>query len=229
MDKPIIESAMNQTPAQSEKNKKLRETSIRAENTKIAKNKAKKAETTKNDALKQGVEGAKAKGQGDCTKGNDDKDEVIAECGRNEQGQFVENNIFSVGNGRPPIFTSPDDLVIMIDLYIDDCPDKQTCYTTDGVLYKKKIPTICGLAYFLGFESRQSMYDYKNKDNRFSYIVKRAMLYMEKHYEQILQGKAPTGAIFALKNQGWKDKSEIDVKGTVPTTYNFIIKPKEEE
>jgi len=39
-------------------------------------------------------------------------------------------------------------------------------------------------------------------------------------------------AIFWLKNRHpklWRDKQEVDVKGAVPTTYNFIIKPKKEE
>ena len=33
----------------------------------------------------------------------------------------------------------------------------------------------------------------------------------EKFAEEQLYGSRPVGAIFALKNRGWKDKTEIDV------------------
>ncbi len=115
--------------------------------------------------------------------------------------------------GRPPKYESPEDLELAIEGYIKDCPDKRTCYTSEGVEYFIKVPTISGLAYFLGFESRQSMYDYENKDERFSYTIKRARLWMETHYERLAQGKTPTGAIFALKNMGWKDETSHKVKG----------------
>ena len=151
---------------------------------------------------------------------------------REANGDFAKNNSVGSTGGRPPIFSNTDDLAKKIDLYIDDCPDTVPCYTSDGVEFKKKVPTIAGMAFFLGFESRQSMYDYKNKDNGFSYIIKRAMLYMERHYEQIIQGKAPTGAIFALKNQGWTDKTELEVKQSEPTVYNITYageRPKDAE
>lgn len=71
-------------------------------------------------------------------------------------------------------------------------------------------PTITGLAIFLGFESRQSFYDYEQRPE-FSYTIKRARLFIECEYEEILQvSPSPTGAIFALKNMGWKDKTEVE-------------------
>ncbi len=73
--------------------------------------------------------------------------------------------------------------------------------------------TITGLAYSLGFESRQSFYDYEDRP-AFSYIIKRARLRVENCYEENLQGTSPTGSIFALKNMGWKDKAEIEHSGT---------------
>ena len=148
-------------------------------------------------------------------KGDDEK--------RNKDGTFAEGNCFGVGNGRPAIFETPEDLQGKIDTYIIDCPDTQTCYTSDGAEFEKKIPTISGMAYYLGFQDRQSMYDYEKKDDRFSCIVKRARLYMEKHYEQLTQGKSPTGAIFALKNMGWKDKSEIEHEVKKTPDVNITI------
>lgn len=75
-------------------------------------------------------------------------------------------------------------------------------------------PTITRLCYNLGFESRQSFYDYEKREG-FSYIVKRLRLWIESGYEEALSNNSPTGAIFALKNMGWKDKSEVEQSGTV--------------
>jgi DNA-packaging protein gp3 len=67
---------------------------------------------------------------------------------------------------------------------------------------------------YLGFESRQSLEDYKKKEG-FSYPIKKALLTIEKYYEQSITGKNPAGAIFALKNFGWKDKQEIEQKAVI--------------
>jgi hypothetical protein len=63
-------------------------------------------------------------------------------------------------------------------------------------------PIISGLAYHLGFESRQSFYDYEKREG-FSYSVKRARLRIEMVYEGRLENQACTGAIFALKHLNW--------------------------
>ena len=185
----FIKSSLTLTPEEKAKEKKHRETQIRADKKKAGEKVVKKADK-------------------------------VNDSGREDNGDFAKNNTFGVGNGRPPIFSDPDELAKKIDQYIDNCPDTKTCYNSEGIGHEEKIPSISGLGYFLGFESRQSMYDYKNKDNGFSYIIKRAMFYMEKHYEQIMQGKAPTGAIFALKNMGWRDKTEVD--NTIKVEDNTI-------
>ena len=59
-------------------------------------------------------------------------------------------------------------------------------------------PTMTGLALFLGFCSRQSMYDYEEK-SQFSYTIKRARTFIECEYEKMLHNGQCTGAIFALK------------------------------
>jgi hypothetical protein len=69
--------------------------------------------------------------------------------------------------------------------------------------------TITGLCLELGFCSRQSFYDYEEKPN-FSYTIKKARLHIERAYEAKLSGKEVGGAIFALKNLGWKDKTQVD-------------------
>ncbi len=67
-----------------------------------------------------------------------------------------------------------------------------------------------------GFETRQSFYDYEKRDG-FSYIIKRARLFIEKEYEENLSIGNTTGAIFALKNMGWFDKQELQHSGEIKT------------
>ena len=74
--------------------------------------------------------------------------------------------------------------------------------------------SITGLALHLGFESRQSLYDYE-KNKMFSYTIKRARLRIENFYELCLTGRNPAGSIFALKNFGWTDKQQIEHSGGV--------------
>jgi len=113
--------------------------------------------------------------------------------------------------GRPPMFESPEKLQEKIDEYfkegvtvkkvvIGKAPNN---YTIDV-----EVPTISGLAHYIGFESRQSFYDYENKPE-FTYTIKKVRLFIEQHYEEMLQTGNTIGAIFALKNFGWNDKQQI--------------------
>lgn len=74
---------------------------------------------------------------------------------------------------------------------------------------KKEEHTWTGLALHLGFESRQSLQDYKDNEG-FSYPIKKALMMIENKYEKALFKGNPGGPIFALKNFNWKDKQEVD-------------------
>lgn len=106
-----------------------------------------------------------------------------------------KGNKYALGNsgGRPPIYNDP------IILY-DKCVD-----FFEYCIESKEKATITGLALFLGFCSRGTLNEYAKKD-KFSDIIKRAMLTVENSYEQ----SGGTIDIFALKNMGWSDKSEVD-------------------
>jgi len=106
-----------------------------------------------------------------------------------------------------PKFESPEDLKLMVDDYLEN-PPIRTVITKDGPVDYPAI-TITGLAIHLGFESRQSLYDYEKRDG-FSYIIKKARLYVENAYEYQLQFGNSTGAIFALKNMNWTDKVQSE-------------------
>jgi hypothetical protein len=109
--------------------------------------------------------------------------------------------------GAPAKYDTPEELIEAIDRYFESPPTKPV--VVQGVQVDVPNITITGLAYHLGFESRQSFYDYEKRD-RFSYIIKRARLFVENQYEFLLQHGNTTGAIFALKNMGWSDKQELD-------------------
>ena len=114
--------------------------------------------------------------------------------------------------GRPPLYSNPEEMQIKIDEYFKDCPDKKQVFTKNGI-FEMPCPTLTGLALYLGFCDRRSMYEYENKPE-FTHTIKKARSRMEIVYEQLLQ-YGNSGAIFALKNLGWKDKQEIEQTGTI--------------
>lgn len=99
--------------------------------------------------------------------------------------------------GRPPIWDDPEAFSKKIEEYFDT----------------EKSPTWTGLAIHLGFESRQSLDDYKKKAE-FSYPIKKALLRIENTYEKAIFNRNPAGPIFALKNFGWQDKQIMDATVT---------------
>jgi len=99
-------------------------------------------------------------------------------------------------SGRNPKWEDPEAFEKAIDEYFEKRPYDATW---------------SGLALHLGFESRQSLWEYGKKEN-FALPIKRALLRIEILYEEALKGKNPTGSIFALKNIGWKDKQELENK-----------------
>lgn len=110
--------------------------------------------------------------------------------------------------GRPPIWDNPEAFARAVDEYFEN----------------EERPTWTGLAIHLGFESRKSLHDYGQKPE-FSYPIKKALLRIENEYEKNISSRNPAGAIFALKNFGWKDKQEIEQKtehsGSIEHTVDY--------
>jgi len=101
--------------------------------------------------------------------------------------------------GRPPIWTDPEAFAEAVDKYFEN---------------KEEIHTWTGLALHLGFDSRQSLQDYKERDG-FLTPIKKALARIEGIYEQrMVKANNPSGSIFALKNFGWTDRQEIKHEGT---------------
>ena len=124
--------------------------------------------------------------------------------------------------GRPPKYTSPDEMQRLIDLYFLACKSRML---EDGARYLEdlseddlsivndvegSIPTVSGLAYHLGM-STEALRNYEDKDE-FLATVKKAKQRVEVFLENRLHAGQPTGAIFNLKNNfGWKDKLEQEL------------------
>lgn len=108
--------------------------------------------------------------------------------------------------GRPPKFDNVDDLDNLVTEYFESLIKIND---ETGEEYTK-CPTITGLTLHLGFCSKTSLYEYEKKQE-FMYSIKKARLMVECGYEEALLSKGSTGAIFALKNFGWKDKVEQDI------------------
>lgn len=124
-------------------------------------------------------------------------------------------------NGRPPIYETPEQLNEAINNYFNSVEPK---INEKGEKYYNYTTT--GLALYLGFESRQSLYYYRDKEKDsqdFCYIIKRALLVIENKYEEALSFGSPTGSIFALKNMGWKDKTEVEQTNTNIKPLEFKI------
>jgi len=102
-------------------------------------------------------------------------------------------------NGRPPLYYDEETLQKQIDLYFLMQDDSKKPYTH------------AGLAHFLGFESRQSLYDY-GKKKKFSYSITRARLKIEEYIEsRLYDHNGNKGAEFNLRcNYGWKEEKDED-------------------
>lgn len=123
-----------------------------------------------------------------------------------------KENQYALGNsgGRPPKYETPQQLESEVIAFFQHCMDN------------KSNPGVTKLALFLGFASRQSLFDYK-QDKEFAYIIQRALLVVESHYEDALNTFRSSGAIFALKNMGWKDQVDQNISQTI-TNVSPIVK-----
>lgn len=101
--------------------------------------------------------------------------------------------------GRPLKFKTVAELQEKIDDYFSKTPDDEI--------------TITGLAYHLE-TTRETLMDYENRDE-FSDAIKRSKLRVHVEYEKSLRKYGRSGDIFALKNLGWKDKTETEINGNL--------------
>lgn len=82
------------------------------------------------------------------------------------------------------------------------------------VLGRPGVPTVAGLALFLGFKDYRSIYQNHYRDNPAYYAeIKKAFSMMGEYMQQqVIEGNTK-GATFWLKNHGWIDKVETELYG----------------
>jgi hypothetical protein len=120
----------------------------------------------------------------------------------------------------PPCFTDQHDLALSIDAYfnfiegeyhLEIKPGKETkehAAPTQKVWDRDPEPaTFTALALFLGFNSIRAFDEYMANGD-FAEVLKWAHLRIEASYEKKLHAQSAAGAIFALKNLGWNERSE---------------------
>ena len=133
------------------------------------------------------------------------------------------------------MYTSVEEIQEKIEAYFEECKGK---VLTDGegnpvlgkndavIRYDAKPLTITGLALALGFNSRQSLLNYQDKEE-FMDTITRAKAIVEEYAESRLFDKdGANGAKFSLANnfEGWKEKQSIeaDVKNNVTINVELV-------
>src|SRR5690625_2408184 len=107
---------------------------------------------------------------------------------------------------RPLKYETPEELQIAVDEYFNG----------------NDRATLSGLALHLGFESRQTLYNYGERDE-FLDIIKKARMNVEATYEErLIYESNPTGVIFALKNMGWDDKKDNGLESYIKLLSNAL-------
>ena len=122
--------------------------------------------------------------------------------------------------GRPLKYKSVEEMQSVIDEYFNFCDNRiQQVWSPKSEatieIIDPEAYTMSGLALALGFESRQSLLNYAEKDE-FLDTIKRARMKVESDVERRSIEKGNAGTIFNLKNNcGWKDKREEEITGNL--------------
>lgn len=103
--------------------------------------------------------------------------------------------------GRPRVFTTPEEMGLAVDRYLNLCISHRTP------------PTYTGMILALGLSSKLAFRKYREYEG-YAEEVDRAELLIEHEYEKRLNtATSATAPIFALKQFGWRDKTEHELTG----------------
>ena len=115
----------------------------------------------------------------------------------------VRQALTEAWNHSPRIIESPAEMERLVAEYVTKCHDEE------------KPLTLTGMILHLGLSSRRVFDDYGDRPE-FAHSVKRAKLLIENGYELDLRRTGnPAGSIFALKNMGWSDRQEFEIRGVL--------------
>ena len=135
--------------------------------------------------------------------------------------------------GNPPKYKTPEALKKKIDEYFEYCEagEDREILTKQGqviTLHEKRIPLITGLALYLGFANRQSLYDYEQNNNgheRYSGTIARARARIEvENLTGGMQGRyeSRTNALNLAANFGYAQKKEISGADGQPLVIKLV-------
>lgn len=135
--------------------------------------------------------------------------------------------------GRPPMYKSAEEIQEKIDAYFKEC--KGEPLVVDGVpaldkygepiMIGRRPLTITGLALALGFNSRQALLNYQDKEE-FNDTIMRAKSVVEQYAEERLYDKdGANGAKFSLSNNftGWREKQQIEADVNAAVNINIEL------
>lgn len=127
--------------------------------------------------------------------------------------------------GRPPIYESNEEnykkVADLCDSYFESLSKSPREFDP---------PLVTMLALHLGFESKNTLYDYSKKEG-FSDSIKRALTKIEAYHEKATAGGDKcTGNIFVLKNFNWHDtvKTETSLTLNTPPKIEFVDQDDED-
>ena len=73
-------------------------------------------------------------------------------------------------------------------------------------------PTVTGMALYLGFADKNSLYDYRDRSPEFFHSIKKGLSIVEHFHEKNAGTKNSIGAMFVLKcAYGWCEKQAVDI------------------
>lgn len=138
------------------------------------------------------------------------------------------------------MYDTPEDMAARVAEYFDGCGPRPVT-DKDGVVLmdakghpvmRDEPPTMAGLALSLGFKSRQSLWDYRQRGDEFRHVVEWAKTTIEAHHERLLSVKDRcTGSIIWLKNFA-EYRDEKTLSGGSPfsvASAAVTLSPDEEE
>lgn len=146
------------------------------------------------------------------------------EEGRDEKGRFLPGNLFALGgfnSGKPRVYKTPEEMYNKIAEYLkweDDQKGK------DG----KGVYTLEGCALYLGFATRQSMYDYESLEPEYSYILCKFRLFLVQwNVQKIYWAGTYMGAQFWLRNHGGYTDETVSTNNNIQTTHTITEKKRD--
>lgn len=139
-----------------------------------------------------------------------------------------KGNLYAIGNtgGRPPKYESPEEFAKKLDEYIEYEDSLKPIDKSSG--QGKGIYTLEGAALYLGFATRDSMYDYAKKQE-FSYIINRFKLFLtDWNVKKLYWGGTFAGANFWLRNHGGYTDEVIQHQRQEITNVTITEKKRDE-